>query len=155
FVGGTALISSSALSPVRSIYSSSQTSAGFTGSPANPAAASLSGHPMALGKWRSERRRVCARQATVDEEGRRGDERGVGAREECDRGGELLGPSEAADRHMHQAACGALRILREQLLQQRRIHWSRAQGIHSDALASELDAELAGHCEHAPLRSGV
>ena len=75
--------------------------------------------------------------------------------EERDRGRELLGLGEAAHRDVHEAALRALGVLREQLLQQRRVDRAGAQRVDADALARELHAEFARHREHAALGGGV
>src|SRR5215207_6592781 len=93
--------------------------------------------------------------AAVDEERGRRDERGVVAGEEGDGRGELLRLGEASDGHVDQATLGALRVLGEQLLEQRGVHRAGAQSIDADPLAGELDAELARHGEHPSLGCGV
>ena len=65
---------------------------------------------------------------------RRGDERGVVAGQECDRGGQLLRLGEPAHRHVDQPARRALGVFGEELLQQRRVHRSGAQRVDADAL---------------------
>ena len=71
--------------------------------------------------------------------------------------------SRAALRHMVPAGTGsiintasfvalrALGVLREELLQQRGVHRTRAQRVHAHALPRELHAEFAGHREDAAL----
>ena len=84
-----------------------------------------------------------------------GDERRVVAGQERHRGGQFLRLGEPAHRHVHQPARRALGILGEQLLQQRRVHRSRAQRVDPDALPRVLHAELARHRQHAALGGGV
>ncbi|MDX6367208.1 MAG: hypothetical protein QOK30_2284, partial [Nocardioidaceae bacterium] len=48
-----------------------------------------------------------------------------------------------------------LGVLGEELLEQRRVHRAGTQRVDADALAGELDAELARHGEHAALRGAV
>jgi signal transduction histidine kinase len=102
-----------------------------------------------------EGRHVRAGYPAVDEERRGGDERGVVAGQERDRGGDLLGLGEPAHRHVHEPALGPLRVGREKLAQQRRVHRPRAQRVDPDPLARELHAELTGHGQHAALGRGV
>ena len=107
------------------------------------------------GRPASQRRHVGTGDAAVDQERRGGDERGVVAGQERDRGGDLLRLGEPPHRHVHQAALRPLGVGREQLAQQRRVHRPRAQRVHPDALAGELHAEFAGQRQHAALGRGV
>ncbi len=56
---------------------------------------------------------------------------------------------------MDEPAGGPLRVLGEQLLEQRGVDRARAQGVHADALAGELHAQFAGHGEDAALGGRV
>ena len=69
--------------------------------------------------------------------------------------GDLVGVGEAAHRDVHQPPGRPLRVLGEQLAQQRGVDRPGAQRVDPDALAGELHAELAAHREHAALARGV
>ena len=73
------------------------------------------------------------------------------AGQEGDRGGDLVRLGEPAHRDVHQPPGGPLRVLGEQLLQQRGVHRAGAEGVDPDALAGELHAQLPGHRQHAAL----
>ena len=66
-----------------------------------------------------------------------------------------VGLGEPADRDVDEAARGPLRVLGEQLLEQRGVDRPRAERVDADALAGELHAQFAGHGEDAALGRGV
>ena len=75
--------------------------------------------------------------------------------QEQHRVGHLDGLGEPAHRDVHEAPRGPLGVAREQLLQQRGVHRSRAERVDAHAVAGELHAELARHRQHAALGGRV
>ncbi len=57
--------------------------------------------------------------------------------------------------HVHQPALCAHGVLREQLLEQRRVHRPRTERVDPDALPGELDSELARHRQDPTLGGAV
>ena len=102
-----------------------------------------------------QRREVGGRQAAVHQEGRGVHEGRLVAGQEQRAGGDLARLGEAARREVNQPARGLLRVLGEQLLEQRRVDRARAERVHADAAARELHAELARHRQHPALRGRV
>jgi hypothetical protein len=85
----------------------------------------------------------------VNQEGRGVDVRRlVGGEEECGVG-DLDGLGKAAHRQVDEPTGCLLRVFGEELLQERRVHRAGAERVDADALAGELDAELAAHGEDA------
>src|SRR6478752_10046559 len=115
----------------------------MTGRPMTTSCSSL---PLA-----SERRDVCARDAAVDEEGRRRDEAGLVGGEEEHGVGHLPRLAETAHRHVDEAPRGTLLVLGEKLLEERGVDRTGAQRVDADPLPGELHAELTGHREHPAL----
>src|SRR5918998_2309898 len=98
---------------------------------------------------------VCPGEAAVNQEGGGRDVRGLVRGEEEGAVGDLGSLREPAHRQVDEPSLGLLRVLGEELLQERRVHGARAQRVCPHPLPGELHAELAAHGEHTALGGGV
>src|SRR4028118_987962 len=85
-------------------------------------------------------RNVCPGEAAVNQEGRCVDVRGLDRGEEAGRVSDLDGLGKTSHGQVDEPPSRLLRVLCEELLQERRVDWAGAERVDADALSGELDA---------------
>src|SRR3712207_5232702 len=92
---------------------------------------------------------ICPGEAAVNQEGGGRYVGGLVRGQEEGAVGDLGGLGEAAHRQVDEPALGLLGVFGEELLQERCVHRTGAEGVYAHTPTGELDAELAAHGEHA------